>query len=198
MTQAVTANREIERGATEAESTLASLRETTQRELSALRETHGRLVAWNAEEQAAIDADVQHKADLDAALIAAQKTLADLTIEVESTQKKVADGEKKVREERELKRAEEERQVKALQAATVAEAGAKEALVAARAGLNDLQVSLVFASSAFGRTARCSRHLSAVVLRDGFPSFYLCVLSVITAVSEIQGGCDMLPTTAYF
>lgn len=131
----------MERGATEAESTLTSLRETAQRELSALGETYDRLVAWNTEQQSFIDVDIERKVALDAALVVAQKSLGDLTMEVESSRKKVVDGEHKVREEREVKLVEEKQQVEALRAAMVTEAEAKEAVIAARAGLNVLQVS---------------------------------------------------------
>ncbi|CAM9653377.1 unnamed protein product, partial [Sphacelaria rigidula] len=110
----VTTNRELERGATEAESALASLREATQRELTDLRETHDRQVTLNAEEQAAVDAHVKRKAELDGALVAARASLADLTMEAESTQKKAVEGEKRVREVGEAMRAEVERREKAM------------------------------------------------------------------------------------
>lgn len=58
----MTTNRELERGTTEAESALNSLRETTQRELSVLSEKHDRLSTSNAEEHLALDAAAKRKA----------------------------------------------------------------------------------------------------------------------------------------
>lgn len=144
MLQVVTTNRELERGATEAESALASLREATQRELTDLRETHDRQVTLNAEEQAAVDAHVKRKAELDGALVAARASLADLTMEAESTQKKAVEGEKRVREVGEAMRAEVERREKAMGEAKAAEAEARKTVDAARAHVDQAQVYQLF------------------------------------------------------
>lgn len=137
---AITANRELERGATEAERALATVRESNQRELSSLQETRDRLVSSNAEDKAAAEAHRKRAADVKATLHDVQKAVSNATARVESERGMIIAGEKRLEEERERKRVEEEGRVKALQAAKAAEKAAQAGLISARGRMDQRQV----------------------------------------------------------
>lgn len=137
---AITANRELERGATEAERALATVRESNQRELSSLHEIRDRLVSSNTEDKAATEAHRKQAAELEATLRDVQKAVSDAKARVESERGMIVAGEKRLEEERERKRVEEEGRVKALQAAKATEKAAQAALISARGRMDQRQV----------------------------------------------------------
>lgn len=80
------------------------------------------------------------QAELDDALCVTQSALTAVTAEVESSRMKVVDGKERVRDLREAKRMEVEKRMEAARLAKVAEIEAKEAVVVARARLDQQQV----------------------------------------------------------
>lgn len=138
--QAITTNRELERGATEAERALATVRDSNQRELSSLHETRDRLVSSNAEDKAATESHCKQAAELEDNLRDVQKAVGVAAARVESAREMIVVGEKRLGEERERKRAKEEGRMNALRAAKEVEKVAQTALVSARARMDQRQV----------------------------------------------------------
>lgn len=138
--QAVTANRELERGAAEADSALCTLRERIHRNLSNLRQTRDNIVSSNAEDQAAAKSDCQRAEELAGVLRDTQKSANEATSEFNYRKEMIAACEQRLEEGRARKILEEEAREKTRQVATEAENVAQEAVVAVRTRLKHCQV----------------------------------------------------------
>lgn len=136
----MTSNRELQRGAAEVENTLAVLRDSNQRELSALQETRDRLAESESEESAAAEADRQRATSLEGSLHATKRAVEDAVSELKSRREMVVAAEKSLDEDRKRMLDEEERRVEALRVAREKEKEAKAAVVEARTRLDQSQV----------------------------------------------------------
>lgn len=138
--QAVTANRELERGVAEAESSLGSLRESSERELAALRGTRDRLTSSNAEDTATAEADRQHAVELTKTLHETQTAVDKTTSEIEAKNDEIAACQQRLENGRAKQRSQEAERSEALGTAKEAHTKAQEAVLAARARLEQAQV----------------------------------------------------------
>lgn len=141
--QVVTLNRELESEIGEAEGKLATIRERSEQDLTAVRQVIDKLSSSNEENRAAAEADRQLAKVLTETVRETQKAVDDMTLEIERKRAMIVTCEKNLEEAHARKHAQDEQRAEQLRSSKEAYAAAQEKSREAQGRLEQIQVCIV-------------------------------------------------------
>lgn len=138
--QVVTSNREMESEIGKAKGKLVTIRERSEQDLVAVRQVIDKLSSSNEENRMAAEADRQLAKVLNETVRETQKTVDDMTSEIETNRAMIATCEKNLEEANARKRAQDEKKAEQLRSSKEAYAAAQENSREAQDRLEEIQV----------------------------------------------------------